>query len=101
MASATLKNETLPTFLWSKRIIAPTKPESVIARHHEVGFYSDDRGLLDALTQFIGAALKVGNAAIVVATESHRNRLLAGWQKYGLNVVPAVEQGKYTAVPLA
>ena len=38
---------------------------------HEVGFYSDDRFLLDHLTQFIGNALKEGRAAIVVATESH------------------------------
>lgn len=84
-----------------KRILAAPQPESVISRCHEVGFYSDHRGLLDALTQFIGTALKVGNSVIVVATESHRNHLLAGLQKYGLNVVAAVEQGKYTAVDTA
>src|SRR5262249_45720105 len=61
----------------------------------------DDRGLLDALTQFIGAALKIGNAAIVLATESHRNRLLVSLQKYGLNIVGAVEQGRYTALDAA
>jgi DNA-binding NarL/FixJ family response regulator len=83
------------------RIIAALKQEGVIARHHEVGFYSDDRGLLDALTQFIGAALKVGNAAIIIATESHRNRLLVSLQKYGLNVIAAVEQGKYIALDAA
>lgn len=81
-----------------KRILAAPQPESVIARRHEAGFYSDHRGLLDALTQFIGSTLKVGNSVIVVATESHRNHLLAGLQKYGLNVVAAVEQGKYTAL---
>ena len=86
---------------WGKRFIAAHKPDAVIARHHEVGFYSDDRGLLEALTQFIGAALEVGNAAIVLATESHRNRLLVSLQKYGLNVVTAVEQGKYTALDAA
>jgi DNA-binding NarL/FixJ family response regulator len=85
----------------SKQIIAAPKPESVMARRHEVGFYSDDRGLLDALAQFIGAALKVGNAAIVIATEAHRNRLLVSLQKYGLNVVTAVEQGKYIALDAA
>jgi DNA-binding NarL/FixJ family response regulator len=87
--------------LSAQRMIATPEPESVIARHHEVGFYSDDRGLLDALAQFIGAALKVGDAAIVVATESHRNRLLVSLQKYGLNVVTAVEQGKFIAVDAA
>ena len=84
----------------SEVIVAP-KPEIVTARHHEVGFYSDDRGLLDAATQFIGAALKVGNAAIVIATESHRNRLLVNLQQFGLNVVSAVEQGKYVALDAA
>jgi len=86
---------------WEKRFIAPPKPEGVIAPHHEVGIYSDDRGLLEALTQFIGTALKVGKAAIVLATESHRNRLLVSLQKYGLNVVTAVEQGKYSALDAA
>jgi len=85
----------------SKRTIAAPKAERVMARHHEVGFYSDDRGLLEALTQFVGSALQVGNAAIVVATESHRNRLLVSLQKYGLNVVAAVEQGKYIALDAA
>ena len=87
-------------FSW-KRIVAAPKSEGVIARHHEAGLYSDDRGLLDALTQFIGAALKIGNAAIVLATESHRNRLLVSLQKYGLNVVSAVEEGRYTALDAA
>jgi DNA-binding NarL/FixJ family response regulator len=84
-----------------KGITAAAKEESVIARNHEAGFYSEDRGLLDAVTQFIGTALKAGNAAIVIATESHRNRLLVSLQDYGLNVVTAVEQGRYIAVDAA
>src|SRR5215467_12280217 len=44
---------------------------------HTVGFYSDDRQLLSDLTEFVGAALRAGNSAIVIATESHRDRLLA------------------------
>jgi hypothetical protein len=40
---------------------------------HEVLFYSDETMLLNNLTQFIGTALKAGNAAIVVATEAHRD----------------------------
>jgi len=80
------------------RIITGPKTESVIAQNHEVGFYSDDWGLLDAVTRFIGAALKAGSMGIVVATELHRDRLLVSFEKYGLNVVAAVEQGKYTAV---
>jgi hypothetical protein len=46
-----------------------------IVRRHDVGFYSDDAGLLDDLTQFIGAALGAWNSAVVVATEPHRESL--------------------------
>jgi DNA-binding NarL/FixJ family response regulator len=51
-------------------VVLPFPAQNVrIARRHEAGFYSDDRFVLEDLTQFIGAALKAGNAAIVVATE--------------------------------
>jgi len=43
---------------------------------HEVLFYSDDTILLDRVTPLIAAALNSGNAAIVVATKSHRDGLL-------------------------
>jgi len=66
--------------------------------HHEVGFYSADRRFLDDLTQFIGAALRAGNAAIVVSTESHRDSLLPRLQAYGLDVGAAIEQGRYIAL---
>ena len=60
-------------------------------RHHEVGFYSDDRSLLDGYTRFVGGVLKNGNAAIVVATELHREKLLARLQAYGLDMSAAIE----------
>ena len=65
---------------------------------HVVGFYSDDRFILDDLTQFIGAALKAGNAAIVVATQSHRDSLLPRLQAYGLDISTAIEEGRYIAL---
>ena len=67
-------------------------------RHHEVGFYSDDQHFLDGVTRFIGAALRAGNAAIVVATESHRESLLLEMQAQGLDIGTAIEQGRY--IPL-
>ena len=85
-----------------KKVIAPIPLQSVkIARHHEVGFYSDDRFLLDDLTQFVGAALKAGDAAIVVATESHRESLLPRLQTHGLDIGDAIEQGRYIALDAA
>jgi DNA-binding NarL/FixJ family response regulator len=68
---------------------------------HEAHFYSDDASLLDGFTQFIGRALKAGNAVIVVATELHRNSLLPRLQAYGLNIGSAIEQGRYIALDAA
>ena len=65
---------------------------------HEVLFYSDDTVLLDGFTRFIAAALKAGNAAIVLATKSHRNSLLQRLKAQGVDTDGALQQGTY--VPL-
>ena len=83
----------------SDKVVRFTLPLSVSsARHHEVGFYSDDRQFLDHVTRFIAAALNVGNAAIVVATESHRKSLLSELQAAGLDMATAIEENRY--IPL-
>ncbi|MGO9675941.1 MAG: response regulator [Candidatus Sulfotelmatobacter sp.] len=83
-------------------VVLPFPAQNVrIARRHEAGFYSDDRFLLDDLTQFIGAALKAGNAAIVVATKSRRDSLLPRLQAYGLDIGAVIEQGRYIALDAA
>jgi KaiC/GvpD/RAD55 family RecA-like ATPase len=72
-----------------------------IARCHEVGFYSDDQYLLDELTRFVGAALRAGNAAVVVATESHRDSLLRQLEAHGVDIAATIEQGRYIALDAA
>lgn len=64
-------------------------------KRHEAGFYSDDRYLVDNLTLFIGTALKAGNAAIVVATESHREALFRGLRGFGVDIATVIEQGRF------
>jgi len=64
-----------------------------IARRDEAGFYSDDRLFLDDVTHFIGTALQAGNAAIVVATESHPNSLLPKFEAHGVDIAAAIELG--------
>lgn len=79
--------------------LAPHRQQGIPSRHrHEVGFYSDDRSLLDGITHFLGTALKNGSAAIVIATELHRDKILARLHAYGLNMSAAIQQGRY--VPL-
>ena len=72
-----------------------------IGRCHEVQFYGDDASFLEGFTPFISAALKAGNAAIVVATESHRDRLLERLQADGSDIGAAINQGRYIALDAA
>ena len=65
---------------------------------HEVLFYSDETVLLDRFTHFIAAALKAGNAAIVLATKSHRYALLLRLKAEGVDADGALQLGTY--VPL-
>src|ERR1700723_3520595 len=65
---------------------------------HVVQFYSEDRSLIETLGHFIGSALEAGDAAIVVATEAHRQGLTEELKARGIDVSSAIEQGRY--VPL-
>lgn len=83
------------------RIVEFTPPGGETATRHEVGFYYDDQDLLDDAAQFIGSALKEGNAAISVVTESHRESLYPRLQAYGVDIRAAVDQGRYIALDAA
>jgi DNA-binding NarL/FixJ family response regulator len=87
--------------LRSNSVFSPFQQSMEVARRHEAGFYSDDLCFLDGFTQFIGSALKAGNAVIVVATESHRDSLLPRLQAHGLDVGAAIEQGRYISLDAA
>jgi DNA-binding NarL/FixJ family response regulator len=87
--------------LRTNRIFAPLQQGTESARRHEVGFYSDDRCFLDDLTQFIGATLNGGGAAIVVATESYQDSMLPRLQAQGLDMGVAIEQGRYISLDAA
>jgi DNA-binding NarL/FixJ family response regulator len=83
------------------KVIEPTRPKIEPAASHKVGIYYDDQHLLDDATRFVGSALKNGDAAIVIATDSHRDSLLPRLQAYGLDIRSAIEQGRYIALDAA
>jgi signal transduction histidine kinase len=64
---------------------------------HGVQFYAQDKFLLDELSEYIGNALRGGDAAIVVATEQHRNALLQWLTAQGLDVARLLERGQFVA----
>ncbi len=80
---------------------APAQGRTGNTRNHEVEFYSDDAAFLLGFTHFIEAGLESGNAVIVVATNSHRKRLLQGLREHGVDIDVAVEQGRYVSVDVA
>jgi len=92
----------------SKTLDHPNEPlpplalgRTEITRSHEVEFYSDDAAFVVGFTRFIEAALESGNAVIVVATESHRESLLQKLRENGVDIVAAVEQGRYVSLDVA
>ncbi|HKV79726.1 MAG TPA: response regulator [Candidatus Sulfotelmatobacter sp.] len=71
------------------------------AHCHEVLLYSDDTVLLDSVTRFIAAALNAGDAAIVVATQAHRDSLLQRLKAGGVDTDGALRQGTYISLDAA
>ncbi len=69
------------------------------ARHrHEIVFCSDDAATVDALTLFVAAALIAADAALVLATESHRQRLVHRLRTQGVDLDLAIQRGTYLAL---
>ena len=80
---------------------SPAQGRTEITRSHEVEFYPDDAAFMVGFTRFIEAALESGSAVIVIATESHRKSLLQRLREHGVDIVAAVEQGRYVPVDVA
>jgi DNA-binding NarL/FixJ family response regulator len=77
---------------------SPASERREITPSHGVEFYPDDAGFVAGFTRFVKAALESGNAVIVVATDSHRKSLLQRLREHGVDIVAAVEQGRYVSV---
>jgi PAS domain S-box-containing protein/excisionase family DNA binding protein len=71
------------------------------ASEHLVQFYETDTFLLDAVRDFISAALRAGDAAIVIATEAHRQSLEERLQADGLDLATARANGRYVSLDAA
>jgi hypothetical protein len=68
---------------------------------HEVHFYVDDALLIDGLQSFIGDAILAGDAAVVIATTEHREKLAQRLSMKGVNLSTAIEDGRYIATDAA
>ena len=75
-----------------------TARESAPHWGHCVQFYGEDSSLLDELSSFIGTELLSGDAAVVIATKTHRDGLIQRLQSRGFSTALAMEEGRYIAL---
>jgi PAS domain S-box-containing protein len=68
---------------------------------HVVQLYTDDAFLIDVLGRFIGGALTVGDAAVVIATKAHRTELQKRLSAHGLDIRKATMQGRFVVLDAA
>jgi signal transduction histidine kinase len=65
---------------------------------HGVQFYSQDKFLLEELSEYVGNALRAGDAAVVIATEQHCDGLLPGLMAQGLDIAELLEAGRFVSM---
>src|SRR5437667_12016940 len=68
---------------------------------HVVQFYSEDEFLVDAISRFFGVSLAAGDAAIVLATKTHREGIARKRKELGLDVTSSEPKGRYFALDAA
>jgi CheY-like chemotaxis protein len=76
------------------RSAAFTEPiDRAAPRRHEILFCPDDAAIVDGFARCVAAALNAADAAIILATESHRTHLLQALRTQGVDIDGAVERG--------
>ena len=68
---------------------------------HGVQFYSEDKFLLEELSQYVGNALRAGDAAVVAATEEHRDSLIQWLTAQGIDIGLPIEQRRFVFLDAA
>src|SRR5579862_1148860 len=79
-------------------LVPRIKPAGKSHHDHVVQFYGDDSALLDALVGFVGPALKAGDAALLIATQAHREELARLLEADGIDVADAAKRSRYLAL---
>jgi signal transduction histidine kinase len=64
---------------------------------HGVQFYSAHTFLIEELSRYVSHALHAGDAAVVVATNEHREGLLQRLTAQGVQIATLIEQGRFIA----
>ncbi|MDX6231796.1 MAG: hypothetical protein QOH68_764, partial [Nocardioidaceae bacterium] len=74
----------------------------VVAPHdHVVNLYDDEADVIAAVCSYLAEGLAAGEAAVVVATESHRQAFDAGLHERGIDPEAARASGQYRCLDAA
>jgi len=65
--------------------------------HHQILFCPDETAFLEGLSRFIGAALEMGNAALVLASPSHHEAIWQRLRAQGVDIDGAIGRGTYVS----
>jgi DNA-binding CsgD family transcriptional regulator/PAS domain-containing protein len=68
---------------------------------HLVQFYDTERFLVDTASEFVASALLAGDAAVVVATATHRSAIEAALRALGIDLTVAGAADRYVAFDAA
>ena len=71
------------------------------ARDHFVQFYEQDNTLVESVARYFRNGLEAGAGAIMIATPSHVEQLLAHWKKEGFDPGWARERGQFVILDAA
>jgi signal transduction histidine kinase len=74
------------------------QPGDVAASGHAVQFYERESYLLESVSNYIGSALSVASAGILIATPQHRDGVAERLTARGLDVGVAAADGRYIAL---
>lgn len=85
----------------SNNLATVLPPHNAEISHHEVTFYPDDAALIDGFARFIEAALQKGYAAVAIATEPHRARLLQRLRSDGVEVDRVLADARFILAEVA
>lgn len=70
-------------------------------RGHVVEFYETDDFLVESVRDFIAAALRDGDAAVIVATDEHRRRFRRALAEAGVDLAGAEQEGRFVILDAA
>jgi hypothetical protein len=84
-----------------RHVDSPGKADGKATHRHKVNFFRDDSAFVHGLSGFIGAILRSGSPAVVLATESHRLGVVRKLSQAGVDVGAAVEGKLFTTLEVA